>query len=173
MGHPFLTPFVTLTTFLIVGLVAALLPIGAPATGRRWTWVILAASMAIVVSVPMRVVQARRAADLDNVFLGASPFAGDLDGVRYRIAGPRSTWFVRTTARSVEIPLRSQSPAGCEVAVTVDRLPADVAQVTAERWHSVRFTFMEPETRWNSRRIELVTSTADCGLLVGRIQVVD
>jgi O-antigen ligase len=173
LGHPFLTPFVTLTTFLIVGLVAALLPARSPVTVRRWTWAVLAACVVLAVSVPMRVVQARRAVDLDNVFVGASRFAGELDGVRYRIAESRSTWFVRTTARSVEIPLRSQSDAGCEVAVTVDGLPADVVQVTPERWRSVRFTFREPETRWNSRRIELATSVAGCELLVGRIQVVD
>jgi hypothetical protein len=173
MGHPFLTPFVTVLTFLIAGVLAGQVPASAPVTTRRGSWIVLVACLAVAITLPLRVMAARRAADLDNVVIGASRVAGERDGVRYRLVEPHSTWFVRTTARSIEIPMRSETTAGCTVNVSVDRRPADVAAVTNERWTSVRFTFREPETRWNSRRIDLHTSSADCRLLVGRLQVTD
>jgi hypothetical protein len=172
LGHPFLTPFATLTTLLVAGIMYGLVPVDD--TARRWgrvvAWTCIAA---IILSLPFRIVAARRAVDLDNVVVGATPIVGELDGVRYRRAEPQSVLFVRTDATIVEIPLRAENGPGCRVTVSVDGNAADEVLVATDRWQRARFVFREPETRWNSRRVDVRTSTGTCQLLIGRVVVID
>jgi hypothetical protein len=171
LGHPLLTARITLTVFFVVGVVAGLTPSPSPAHAVRRRWITAACMLAIVISIPFRVLAARRGVDLDNFVGGASAVAGERDGVRYRIAEAHSVWLVRSDARTVEIPLRAND-GECAVSVTVDGRAADHVRVTTDRWHRVRFTFHEPETRWATRRIDINTSPGTCGLLVGRPVVV-
>ncbi len=180
LGHPWLTPFVLIFTFVGVGLVAGITAPGAahatpygPAPGRPARIATGVLLVLLAASLPMRMQAARAAAELDNRFIGASRAVAELDGVRYRVADDISTWFVRTTARIIEIPLRADEGGACEVAVDVDRRPANQIRVTDERWHPMRFTFHAPETRWNSRRIDVRVSAGTCRLLVGRFVVLD
>jgi len=172
LGHPFLTPFATLTTLLVAGILYGLVPAEVTA-GRRGRITATVCIAAIVISLPFRIVAARRAVDLDNVVMGATPIVGELDGVRFRRAEPTTVLFVRTDATIVEIPLRAESGAGCRVTVSVDGNAADEVPVTSDRWQRARFVFREPETRWNSRRIDVRTSIASCQLLIGRVMVLD
>lgn len=172
LGHPFLTPAVTLTTFFVVGVTAGLIP--ARQVRDRHRRLAVVCVLVIAVSVPFRVAAARRAVDLDNVVMGASPVAGEYDGVRYRVAEAHSVWLVRADARVVDIPLRADAGGACTVFLAVDGHDADLVQVSDDRWTRVRFTFQEPETRWRTRRVDIRTSdTPDtpgtpCTLLVGR-----
>jgi O-antigen ligase len=172
LGHPFLTPFVTLTTLLVAGILRGLGPVAADAA-RRGRWIAAACIVALIISLPFRIVAARRGVDLDNVVVGATPFVGELEGVRFRKAEPRAVLFVRTDAMVVEIPLRAESGVGCRVTVSVDGNAADEVEVSSDRWQRARFLFREPETRWNSRRMVVRTSDATCQLLIGRMTVLD
>ncbi len=176
-GHPWLTPFVLVHSLAALGLVAALTP--APESDsphrspRRSRLVVLTAMGVLAISLPIRITAARANADLDHRLIGASAVMGERDGVPYRLADPISTWFVRTTALVVEIPLRADAGGACSVTVDVDRKPANHLQVTDDAWQTVRFSFIEPETRWNSRRIDVKVVDGSCQLLVGRFGVVD
>ncbi len=172
LGHPFLTPVVTLLTLLVAGILYGLSPVTAGA-GRTGRWIAAACIAALVISLPIRIVAARRAVDLDNVVVGATPIVGEQEGVRFRRADPRAVLFVRTNATVVEIPLRAESGVGCHVTVSVDGNPADEVMVTTDRWQRARFHFREPETRWNSRRVDVRTSSDSCQLLIGRVVVID
>jgi hypothetical protein len=173
LGHPFLTPFATLTTVLVAGILHGLAPSAAAGAGRRGRWIAAACIAALVISLPFRIHAARRAVDLDNVVVGATPFVGELEGVRFRKAEPRAVLFVRTDAMVVEIPLRAESGVGCRVTVSVDGHAADEVEVTTDRWQRARFLFREPETRWNSRPIVVRASDGSCQLLIGRVIVID
>lgn len=172
LGHPFLTPFATLTTLLVAGILHGLSPVTA-GEGRRGRWVAAVCIAALVISLPFRVVAARRAVDLDNVVVGATPIVAELEGVRFRRAEPHAVLFVRTDATIVEIPLRAESGVGCRVTVSVDGNAADEVYVTSDRWQRARFVFREPETRWNSRRVNVRASSESCQLLIGRVVVID
>lgn len=176
-GHPWLTPFVLVQSLAAFGLVAALTaqPERTPVDGakRAGRFVTIAALGVLVMSAPVRISAARAGADLDHRMVGASAVMGELDGVPYRLADSVSTWFVRTTALVVEIPLRAEAGGACIVAVDVDRTPANELRVTDEAWQAVRFSFIEAETRWNSRRIDVKVAGGSCRLLVGRFRVID
>lgn len=172
LGHPFLTPFVTLTTLLIGGILHGLSPVTV-GDGRRGRWIAAACIAALVISLPFRVVAARRAVDLDNVVVGATAIVGELEGVRFRRAEPQAVLFVRTDAEIVDIPLRAESGVGCRVTVSIDGNTADEVYVTSDRWQRARFLFREPETRWNSRRVNVRASSDSCQLLIGRVVVIN
>jgi O-antigen ligase len=172
LGHPFLTPFVTLTTLLVAGILSGLVP-GAAALGRRRRWIAAACIAAIGITLPYRITTARRAVDLDNVVVGATRFVGELEGVRFRRAEPHSVLFVRTDATIVEIPLRAETGAGCQVTVSIDGNAADEVLVSTDQWRRARFVFREPETRWNSRRVDVRASHDSCQLLIGRVVAID
>lgn len=172
LGHPFLTPFATLTALVIAGILQGLSPASA-ADGRRGRWIAAACIAALLISLPFRVVSARRAVDLDNHVVGATGIVGELEGVRFRRAEPESVLFVRTDAEIVEIPLRAESGVGCRVTVSVDGNAADEVYVTSDRWQRARFIFREPETRWNSRRVDVRASGESCQLLIGRVRVIN
>lgn len=172
LGHPFLTPFVTMMTLLVAGILHGLSPVTA-GEGQRARWIAGACIVALLISVPFRIVSARRAVDLDNVVVGATPIVAELEGVRFRRAEPQAVLFVRTDAAIVEIPLRAESGVGCRVTVSVDGNVANEMYVTSDRWQRARFVFREPETRWNSRRVHVQASSESCQLLIGRVVKID
>ena len=176
-GHPWLTPFVLVQSLAALGLVAALTAQPTRTPVADWLGadrlVVIAALVVLAVSAPSRINAARAGADLDHRMIGASAVMGELDGVPYRLADPESTWFVRTTARVVEIPLRAEAGGACDVTMAVDRTPANQLRVVDDAWQTVRFSFIEPETRWNSRRIDVRVAGGSCRLLVGRFLIID
>lgn len=167
LGHPFLTTPITQIIFLFVGLLAGLLP-DPPDSGRtRRAWGALMC-LAVAISVPWRIGEARRSVDLDNVIIGASRETGELDGIRYRSADGPSSWFVPSAARTIVIPVRAGTTglSACRVAIVVDGQLANEVVVTDQEWRHVRIDVTTPG-RSVSRRIDLRPDS--CGLLIGRI----
>lgn len=173
-GHPWLIGSVVLLTVPLLGLVASgggVRPL--PAWGRR---ALTLAVLALGISLPVRTHDRRTSTDLDNHVIGASRTAGTQDGVSYRIAEARSTWFVRVDAQVIEIPLRvdDTSPTTrCQVTLVVDGFPANSLAVGLEEWTRVRFAMAAGKYRQVNRRIDIVAEPDTCRLRVGHLTTLD
>ncbi len=176
LGHPLLTTQVLFPFFLQLGLIAGLAPaVTLPPGGvPRRAAVVTAGLVAVVIaSVPFRTMQQRRAADLDHVAIGASMSQDALDGRTYRVAEPRSSWFVPSNAQVVEIPLRlsAASRPPCRVNVLVDGRTVNVVEPPAYAWLPVRLAMPASDRAAAvSRRVDLQVQSAECTLFVGRIE---
>jgi hypothetical protein len=84
-----------------------------------------------VASVPFRI---DAAIGVPGRVIGASAVAGELDGIRYRIAGPSATWFVRASAAILVVPLRASADAtgSCAVRLTINGRLANAVVVDAQ-----------------------------------------
>ena len=168
MGHPFLTPYVVFMVFIFVGLVSGL----TPEPQRRTHWwpgvVVAAAVIALAASVPTRI--GETAAAQGRLIIGASPVAGEVDGIRYRVASATSTWFVRAPAKLITMPLRASadSRGPCTVQINMDGTPANQTVVDGQAWRQVRFV-IEAIREVGSHRLDVIASGDGCVLLVGQI----
>lgn len=134
-GHPLLVPESSYPFWIAMGLAAASHPgaaTGIPFAARPVRLVGGAVILAFIASLPYRVIESSRMADLSEVTIGLSRWQHEPDGTRFRWAGGRSTFFVASSARVVSIPLRNTGHTDLEVGVflngrEVDRilLPAD------------------------------------------------
>jgi len=168
MGHPFLTPYVVFMVFLVVGLVSGLTP-ERPPTTHWWPRVVVAAVVvALTASLPTRIRETAGAQG--DLVIGASPVAGDVDGVRYRVASATSTWFVRAPAKLITMRLRAsaESQGPCTVHINMDGWPADQVVVDGQSWRQVRFV-IEAIREVGSHRLDVHASGEGCTLLVGQI----
>ncbi len=168
MGHPFLTPYVVVMVFVFVGIVSGLTPEPRPST-HWWPRVVVAAAcIALAASVPTRIRET--AAAQGRLVIGASPLAGEVDGIRYRVASATSTWFVRAPAKLITMPLRASadSRASCTVQIHMDGTPADHVVVDGQAWRQVRFV-IEAIREVGSHRLDVIASGDGCVLLVGQI----
>lgn len=169
LGHPFLTPYVVFMVFIFVGLVSGLTPAPQPST-HWWPRVVVAAAcVALAASLPARIRETAGAQG--QLVIGASPVAGELDGIRYRIASAESTWFVRAPAKLITMPLRASadSRGACTVQINMDGTPADQVVVDGQAWRQVRFV-IEAIREVGSHRLDVIASGDGCVLLVGQIQ---
>jgi O-antigen ligase len=177
LGHPFLMPTVLLVSFLSLGMVAGLAPRHTPARSALARRGLAAVALLIVATVPLRSRDVIRSTDLDHLSIGAGPVAGALDDVPYRRVRATSTWFVRVSARAIQVPLRldpgqSSGADTCRVTVLVDRLPANLVEVGVARWETVRFTLTAGKYRQVNRRID-IQAPDHCRLLVGAFTIRD
>ena len=76
---------------------------------------------------PFRMVAAVRHADVEHTSTGFSPWQRDANGLPYRWAGSRASFFVPSSARAVRIPLRRgpSAPPAVEVRIFLDGVEAD------------------------------------------------
>jgi hypothetical protein len=171
-SHPLLTHAVLLTFLLVLGVVSGLAA-GAGFASRpspRAAWVVAGASAAVLLSVPVRALQARRAADLDHVVLGVSRPAGVIDGVTYRLLDARSIWYLSASARVAMLPVRLDGDSGpCQVALTLDGVPADVVAPSRRDWLTITLPLPPAATGRTSRRLDLATRGDGCRVLVGAL----
>lgn len=139
-GHPLLVPHAAYPFWLALGLSAA-------AAGPQAAWtrprklVMAAALLALAVSLPWRISESSRTADLANASRGLSLWQHDADGGRYRWAGGRATFFVPSSARMVGLPLRhgAETSGPLEVIILVNGREADRLIVRPEEgWRTVR-----------------------------------
>jgi O-antigen ligase len=170
-GHPLLVVQVAAAFFLALGLTAALLPEPAGA-GRLGGYVAVAALVAVALTLPLRLREARAEAGEES---GVGAVAGTLDGVAYRIAEPVSSWPIEAQAETVTLPLRwdAPAPADCRVDILLDGRLIDRARPDVTAWMPVRFRLPPASSPVETRTIQLVVPDDRCRLLVGPVDVED
>jgi O-antigen ligase len=146
-GHPLLTSDVLLAVALVTGVVVAARPGAetrlAPPLIRR---IAIVVSVALVLVLPLRVLQARRSANLEHLGRGVSSWTHAEDGQEFRWGGTRVTLFIPSDAARLRVPLRlAPQYQSAEVSISLDRRPADRIVLTSERWQSV--TLLVPPGR--------------------------
>jgi hypothetical protein len=169
-GHPFLTTQVLFAFFLVFGIFAGVLdPRPASAAGSRAArWMAAAAFLFLVLSLPFRLVEARRTLTVPNLFFGASSLHDSVDGLVYRVADSRSAWFVLSSVHSVDIPLRwAANPASpCDVRVSVDGRVVNHVSPRSDVWVHTIFDMSGVATRNRTRRFDLEVQGQGCTLMV-------
>jgi O-antigen ligase len=168
-GHPLLIVEVLFLFFLAIGLTAGFGPMAPGAWSRRAALAIIGV---VLVSAPVRFWLVRQNADLDRQVIGAGPLTDADYGVEYRIAEPRSAWFISARARTVDIPMRlargSRRP--CLVRIDIDGRTVNSVEPAADEWTHVTFQFDPARKGPVSREIDLDVQGGACGLLVGQLK---
>ena len=98
------------------------------ATLGRWAHrAAVALLLGLVLITPFRVAYATRHANLEHIGVGLSQWQASADGVRYRWAGGRSSFYAPSSARRISFLLRRGpgAPAQIEVRVFLDGREAD------------------------------------------------
>ena len=169
-GHPLLITQVLFAFFLVFGIFAGTLPQRPPSApgARAARWIVATALILFVITLPFRLIDARRTLTLPNLFLGASELHDSVDGLVYRIAEPQSTWFVLAKAQRVDIPLRWTAPpaAPCSVSISVDGRVVNEVSPRADMWLHTTFEMSGVATRNTTRRFDLVVRGSGCTLMV-------
>jgi O-antigen ligase len=196
VGHPLLTPDVTLAFWLMLGVAAALALDGVPAAdpgSRRevvvgiapavmpgaWRrWVCAGAVACLIVSVPIRAHQfVRNEADLGLAAIGfASRWSFDDGGIRYREMTGRAEFYVGAHACDVRIGLRvdpGETRSTADVELRIDGRPVKRVRAVRDSWREARLTLIVDKGK-RFRKIELRTvPDADVTLRTGRPAVAD
>ena len=169
-GHPFLTTQVLFAFFLVFGVFAGTTPArdSSVRAARVAKWVTAAALLFLALTLPFRLVDARRTLFVPRLFFGASELHDSVDGLVYRLADRRSAWFVLSSAHSVDIPLRWAGPlsSSCSVTVSVDGRVVNHVTPRADEWLHTTFDMSDAPTRNNSRRFDLEVQGEGCALMV-------
>jgi O-antigen ligase len=172
-GHPLLIPEVAYAFWLVLGVTVGLaqeIPTGADLqrVTRWWTsrrLLVGAATLLLVVSVPIRSRQMLAEENLEHAAIGFSDWQTDSEGVSFRWMIGHAQFYVPTTANAVGLPLRLEAAGGSERSVVEVYLEGHLAtRIRLERgaWQNVRF--LMPQARPGKRfwRIELtVPATPD------------
>jgi O-antigen ligase len=164
-GHPLIVPEASYPFWIALGLAAA--PLGGavaagPQVSRRALRAVAAAVLLMfVVTLPYRIAESVRTADMSNASLGMSPhWQHDPDGTRFRWASGRSAFYVSSQARAARIPLRNTDGAGrpLEVRIFLDGREADGLLLPADgQWRVLRL-ILRHESEFS--RIDLVAGVA-------------
>jgi O-antigen ligase len=199
ISNPLMVRDVSYAFWIALGLAAGASPAASSATAAasarvpprasRAAWLRAAVPWLVagvlVLSVPFRARQELAAVDPRGVSYGFSDWIVGADGIRFRSAGPRATFFVDANARVVEIPLAAGEgaarPAGVEL--RVDGRPANRLTV-GSNWQRFRL-LLEPRKDSPRHRIDLIvpagagpsatepgdSSQPDPGVRVGEVTV--
>jgi O-antigen ligase len=176
-GHPLLVDEPAFTFWLLLGIACGWDPYLAaepPARRSPTRWVAAVLIPLLAASIPLQVIQQRASADLEHRGIGLSLWQPAMDGVRYRLAGVKSSVFVPTGAQMLVIPLRSVSDAPeVRVEVTLDGRPADVVTIVNHRWHYLRLRLTHDREAPRFRRLEFQTAPASGdrpALMIGKVE---
>ena len=126
-----------------------------------------------MLSIPWNVHQQRADFDLEHRGVGVSHWQPEVDGFRYRLAGSTSSVFLPSGARVIVVPLRSVNIAPqVRVEILLDGRPADVINVTSDRWQLLRLQMPQGREVPRFRRLELrVTPAGDSPvLMIGKVE---
>ncbi len=172
-GHPMLIDEPALTFWLLLGATAgATSETGTPRV-RTLTTIATAIVLLIAVSVPFRAGRERAVAELEHRGIGLSGWQFDEAGVRYRLAGGRSTVFAPASARAITLPLRGVPSSGdLEVSILLDGVPANVVTVVPDRWLEFRMLLPPSSDGPLFHRIDLRVDgdAQETRLMVGKIE---
>lgn len=166
-GHPLLLTEAALMFWLFTGMLAGLT---APPGGRRLVLrrVTIAASIAILVSIPFRAVAVERAANLEHRGIGVSLWQNAVDGERYREANTEFSLFLPAEA-AMALPIRSATGSPVTVELRIDSRPIDRVVAPPGLWRAVRVQLPESASRYIKVDF-LVTDPTSCArcLWVGK-----
>jgi O-antigen ligase len=172
LGHPLLTRDVCYTFALAAGVAAGAGMRRDEIAAPGWMRAALAVAIVLLLaSVPLRVHRGRASANLEQVAWGTGPWTTDSDGIRARDVRGKTTLFIPTQARIVEIPCRLDRP-GPPVAFSViyrDH-PADDLVVRSTSWDRYRLIVGggTPESRYEP--VILLPKSGDAAhVLIGKI----
>lgn len=156
-GHPLLVTEAALVFWLFVGTLAGTVDSPAPSPALRR--VVIAAVIAIAVSIPFRAAREERAASLEHLATGLSLWQPAVDGERYRVAGTAFSLFLPSGTMMV-LPIRSAIDSDVTVELRLDSRIIDAVVAEAGAWR--RFHVRVPESPSRYVRIEFrVTAPAD------------
>ena len=175
-GHPLLLDEPAVTFWLLLGVLCGWgATLGQTTITRPASWMATGLIAVIALSVPLRVVRQRADFDLEHRGVGLSAWQDAVDGIRYRLAGSRSSVFVPSGTQMVVVPLRSTSPTGeIRVQLTLDGRPADVVRIGADRWQHLRLQMPQDRRSPRYRRLEFQTEDIPSGdsplLMIGKVE---
>jgi O-antigen ligase len=172
-GHPMLIDEPALTFWLLLGATAGITATGAASRVRTLTAIASVIVLLIAVSVPFRAGRERAVAELEHRGIGLSGWQFDDAGVRYRLAGGRSTVFAPASARTITLPLRGVPSSGdLRVSILLDGVPANVVTVVPDRWLEFRMLLPPSSDAPLFHRIDLRVDddSQETRLMVGKIE---
>ncbi len=175
-GHPLLTPVVSFSFWIVIGLAAAAAPAGRDDAVRPMAWGLAATVLLLTVSMSSRWATERREADLADVTIGLGQWQRDAEGVRFQAASRRATLFISRDSPDVHIPLRSPDQQPRRVQILLDGETVAGVRVMPDRWLDVRLPLLHAARAPAFRRIDLVVEGNYAvdggggaeGLMVGR-----
>jgi O-antigen ligase len=175
-SHPLLIDEPATTFWLALGTVAGWGLSVAPVKSPLRSLAIVAALVVVAAaSIPVRVVGQRADFNLDHRGVGLSEWQDAIDGLRYRVAGARSSVFVPSEAQTITLPVRTvQELREARLHLTLDGRPADVVTITSDRWHRVRLHLLQDRRAPRFRRLELQIENAPSNggplLMIGKVE---
>jgi O-antigen ligase len=179
-GHPLLVREPAYTFWLLLGVVAgstwgrggeSSAAIGPSRQTRGRDLLVAAAIVVIVISIPLRVLQARAGADLEHRGIGLSLWHTAADGVRYRAAvGPASVFVPADRAFRFRIASTAAHPV--RVALMLDGRTADVVHVEPGRWKDVTILrrSVDPGARFVRLDLEVLDTEEPVELRITKIE---
>jgi O-antigen ligase len=174
-GHPLLIPEAAYPFWILLGVAAA----GSPereAPGSHWRMhraVALSIAAAMLLSLPMRAIQQRRAAELEHVGIGVGSWQISEDGTRFRWAGSRAVVFVPGDYPGFKLRVGAAPGSPVQVELRLDGRIANVITVTPPLWRDVTVVLPPDRTGATYRRLELSGTAADgqdVRLMVGKVE---
>jgi O-antigen ligase len=167
-GHPLLVPEAAFGFWLLAGAAGGAALAGPPAQPRARRWTIAAAVVVglVAMTLPLRLRAAAREANFEHVGIGVSAWHLSPDGIRYREASGRASFFVPATPYKFSVSLRGDAETPLEV--SVDGRIANVRVLTPGRWIDIvvpartapgvaRFRRMDLRTVGDDRAVFWVT----------------
>ena len=175
-GHPLLIDEPAFEFWILLGTVCGWGAPGPVARARSVSWVVGAMILGIGVSVPIRAYHQRADFNLEHRGIGLSTWQDEVDGVRYRRAGPTSTVFVPSGAKMCTVPLRAlASGDDLKVELWLDGRRADEVEVPSARWLILRLLLPDVREAPRFHRLEFRASakpsTDGAVLMIGKVQV--
>jgi hypothetical protein len=173
VGHPLLTPQVSLNFWLLLGVAA-----GSTATdGTSMRRVAGCFCLLLLVTFPVRVRNEIRGVDYEHVTYGFGARSEEQGGIPYQTLDRRGTFFVRGDVSFVRIPLRAPSTARSGrltlVAIELDGREVDRVNV-GDDWTLITLMTPRQPPEGQFHRVALVAASGDAAapeVRVGRLQI--
>jgi len=168
-GHPQLVPEAAFAFWMLLGVLAGMLP--SPTYPRSRLALPLIAAL-VLVSAPFRAAAAIRQMDFEHVAIGVSPWQPALDGIRYRAAPVAFGLYLPADGTAVDLPLRRAPGAADPLAVAIILNGRKLYEplVSGNAWQQIRVQL--PKTNRRFARVEFEVSPPQSDgkpvLLVGK-----
>jgi O-antigen ligase/polysaccharide polymerase Wzy-like membrane protein len=195
-GHPFLTMAVTYPLWIVLGLCVEeserrAVADGASSPRAAWQPATLIAAVAVVliaVSLPERVRAERGHINFSNIAYGVHGWEQNEAGLRYRWTGRRARFFVPSSTRAVEMPVRAlrfdRPDQPTDVQIDLDGRTVNRLVLRDASWQQMRL-LIPPSTGRRFREIDLTiaptwspavvtpgsTDARELGIIVGEMKI--
>jgi O-antigen ligase/polysaccharide polymerase Wzy-like membrane protein len=159
VGHPLLTPEVSLNFWLLLGIAAG------SSTGSSRFAPRIAASVCVLLlaTFPTRLRNEIRDMDREHVAYGLGPRSQEQNGIAFRTIQGRATFFLRSDAAAVRIPLRARAVNNggrAEAVVAIELDGRVVNRVTVEDdWKTTTLVIPKPPPDGSFHKVVLVAVT--------------